>query len=120
MSELIAVQGCVLSFDALNTGTISITSTPSLKNFISNNAVYSGSIVFTVAGVTNTSVGGTAGTGTGTITATATKTLDNNQPVMRLNDSVTILVTGTISGSPGTWNTTITITNAGQVKVTSN
>lgn len=117
MSALIAVQGCTLSFDALNTGVITITSNASTKSFYQTSGVYAGSISFTVSGVTNVSVSGTAGTGTGTITATALKSIVDNQFPVRQGDNVTIVVSGTISGNPGTWPAQITVTNAGQTKL---
>jgi hypothetical protein len=127
MSKYVAVQGCTLSFrNSSHSGTITITSIPSIKVKAVSNGVYKGTINISISNGTDGTVYNASGSGT--ITATATKTKSDNEFILRIDDeSSTITMTGIkTNDSPppptitGTYTTTVYISDAGQTKVRSN
>ncbi len=121
--EYIAVSGCTLAYSAPVTGPApSLTSAPSVKVKVQGNGVYhDGDTVEIPVGITNGTCTSTV-VATGNIAASATKVLADGKKVLRTNDSVTVSgITGVLSGGGGcTLSATVTITNAGQTKVSGN
>jgi hypothetical protein len=115
---LLVVDGATLKFKTSTppvTGTITVlpASIKSLKVSCNGHDVYT-TIAFSITGATNGTV--TAGTGAGVITGTSSKVLMNSLSPVRKADEVTVVVTGVIGSSSGTFNATVTVDNAGQSK----
>lgn len=121
MSELIAVQGLTLAPQGIvSGGVLVITSVPSIKVKANGNGVYSGSLSFTLVGADATGYdpGTVATVGVASISASGAKVKDGGSLVMRENDqSLTIAMTGTVSGTPTPFTEAWKITAAGQTKV---
>lgn len=115
--ELLCSANTTLKFsDSLVTGLITIlpTSVLSTKTKAEGLTLYH-SISFTVTGAAKGTC--TAGTGAGIINGTTTLCKEFTLPFVKESGETTILITGTDSGSPCSFSTTIQIDNTGQTKV---
>lgn len=113
--KLLADTSCTLDFqDPSHSGTIVIipASITSSKVKTQSDEVYL-SISFTVTAFVGPGI--TSGTGAGVITGSTTKTGCNSISPIREDDSVTIVITDTVSPF-GTTNTTVFVDDAGQTK----
>jgi len=119
MSEFIAVQGCTVLIKPPATGSLTITSVPSLKVLASGAGVYKQIMNISLSGVT---IPGTLinGSGAGVISPTAAKVTAESGLVLRQGDTGTITVNGTTPTTPfppATGTVDVEIIAAGQVKV---
>lgn len=116
----IAVDGLTLTPQGIvvaGTGTLTITSTPSVKNLAEGNGMYKTPLTFTLIGANATGYdpGTVVTVAPGVIPATAVKIKADGVLVMRVDDQVpTIAMTGLIGGTPTPFTEPWEITDAGQ------
>jgi len=121
--KLVAVDGLTLTPQGIVTpgvGTLTITSTPSVKVLAEGKGVYKTPMTFTLAGGSASGYDPTtvATVGPGSVLGTSIKNLADGSLVMRVDDqAVAVPMTGTIGGTPTPFAETWKITNAGQTKV---
>lgn len=122
--QRVSVAGTVLrplGIVVPGSGTVTITSVPSTKNFAEGKGVYKTPLEFTVSGANASGyIDGTVATvGTARITATAVKTFADGILVMRHLDQESNAMQGIPVGgvSPVQFNETWEIENANQTKV---
>jgi hypothetical protein len=109
-------QGIVIP----NTGTLTITSIPSIKNKAEGKGIYSGTLTFTLVGANATGYdpGTVLTVGVGSINATSLKVNSHGQKVLRVDDNnPTVSMTGAIGGTLTPFVEPWKISNGGQSKV---
>lgn len=116
----VAVDGLTLTPQGIvSGGVITITAVPSIKVKIEGKGVYKNPFIFTFAGgnATGYDPGTVVSVAPGSIPATAIKNKVDGLLVMRVDDLVSMGMTGTIGGTPTPFPEVWKITNAGQIKV---
>lgn len=116
----IAVDGCAITPQGIvSGGTLTITSLPSTKMKAGGKNIYTSPLTFTLAGANATGYdpGTVVTAGPASILSTAVKTIEQGSLVIREEDQVIALMTGTISGTPTPFQEVFKITDAGQAKV---